>query len=257
MKYLQICLACIAVGALAPAWTAPSAQEETTTPERGTEVVEITRPAAIQLVGTAYLGRIVSARQAPQLTSVEQQTSLEQLIRQLQNGNLEAAEEAWAVCASNLPEGSALPEVERFVLYILNQSYLQPSPGLLVHAEKVRFFNEQKDIVQEYIIGLRKHQSVYAESEIADTTIENLVLAPYVPGGAVVRSREPEQVLRKDLGRRIEDWERTFDTLRQDADLADSELRAAMAKDRPVVQAITASTMMLHEVSERIRQESP
>ena len=254
MKYVRICLACIALGALATRSVLASAQEETRA--RGPEVVEITRPAAVQLVGTAYLGRIVSARRAPQLTSVEQQTSLEQLIGHLQKGELQDAEEAWVVCAANLPEASALPEVEHFVLYILNQSFLQPSPGLLVHAEKVRFFNEQKDVVQEYIRWLRQHPSVDIESEIADTTIENLVLAPYVPGGTVVRSREPELVLRKDLAQRIEEWERTLDTIRQDADLADSELRAAMLKERPVVQAITASSKMLHEVSERIGQES-
>lgn len=257
MNSLQHCLACFVLGALASGWTAAWAQEKSPAADSVSDVAEITRPAAIQLAGTADLGRIVGARQAPQLTSVEQQTSLEKLIGHLRKGELQGAQEAWAVCASNQPEGYTPSEAEYFVLYVLNQSYLQPSPGLLVHAEKVRFFNEQKDVVQEYIVRLRKHQSVYSESESADTTIENLILAPYVPGGAVVKSREPEPVLRKDLGQRIEDWERTFDIIRQDADIADSELRAAMAKDRPVVQAITAASKMLHEVSERIGQESP
>ena len=155
-----------------------------------------------------------------------------------------------------MPKGFTPSEAEYFVLYILNRSYLQSSPDLLIHAEKVRFFNEQQEIVQEHMIGLRKHQSVYSESEIAEANIEDLILAPYVPGGAVVRSREPQRVLRKDLASRIKTWERTLDTIREDADLANSELRTAMVKESAVVHAITTASKMLHGVSERIGQET-
>ncbi len=257
MKSIQICLTSFALGALASGWTAAWAQEETPTPESGPEVVEIVRPEPVELIGTEYLGQIVTARQAPKLTSVEQQDWLKKSITLLQNRELEAAQEAWSVCVSNFPQGSTPSDTKYFVLYILNRSYLEPSPGLLVRAEKVRFFNEQKGIVQEHIAGLRKHQSVYSETEIADTTIEILILAPYVPGGAVVRSRESERVLRKDLASRIETWDRTLYTIKEDADLADSELRTAMVGEREVVEAITAASKMLHEVSERIGQESP
>lgn len=252
-----MCLTSFAVAALAAGWTAAWAQEKTPSPENGPEFVEIVRPTPIERVSTEYLGKMVTARQSPQLTSVAQKASLEQTIEHLRNGDLEAAREAWSVCTSNFLEGSTPSKAEYFVLYILNQSYLESTPGLLIYAEKVRFFNEQREIVQEHIAGLRKHESVFSESEIADTNIEHLILAPYVPGGAAVRSREPERVLRKDLASRIETWERTLDTIHEDARLADSELRSSMARERAVVRAITAASKMLREVSERIGQESP
>ena len=257
MKSVRMCLISLALGVLATGWTAAWAQEKTPPPESGPAVEEIARPAPIERVSTEYLGRIVTARQSPQLTSVAQKASLEQSIGHLRNGDLEAAREAWSVCASNFPEGSTPSNAEYFILYILNLSYLQPTPGLLIYAEKVRFFNEQKEIVQEYIAGLRKHESVFSESEIADTNIENLILAPSVPGGAAVRSRGPERVLRKDLASRIETWERTLDAIYEDANHANSELRTSMAKERAVVQAMTAASTMLLEVSERIGQETP
>lgn len=257
MKSIQMCLTSFVLTALAAGWTVAWAQEKAPPPESGPEVVEIVRPTPIERVSTEYLGQIVTARQAPQLTSVVQKAMLEQSIDRLRLGDLEAAREAWSVCISNFPEGSTPSTAEYFIQYILNLSYLQPTPGLLIYAEKVRFFNEQTGIVEEHIAGLRKHESVFSESEIADTNIENLILAPYVPGGTAVRSREPERVLRKDLASRIETWERTLDTIHEDANLANSELRSSMARERAVVRAITVASKMLHEVSERIGQESP
>ena len=256
MKSVRMCLISLALGVLATGWTAAWAQETTGSSERGPEGVEIARPAPVERVSTEYLGQIVTARQAPQLTSVAQKASLEQSIGFLRNGDLEAAREAWSVCVSNFPEGSTPSKAEYFILYILNRSYLQPTPGLLIYAEKVRFFNEQKEIVQEHIAGLRKHESVFSESEIADTNIENLILAPYVPGGAAVRSREPERVLRKDLASRVETWERTLDAIHENANLANSELRTSMGSERAVVRAITEASKMLREVSGRIGEDT-
>lgn len=238
--------------ACAGAW----AQEGKPSSESGPEVIEVSRPEPVEILATESLGEIMRARQAPKLTSVEQRSSLDATLTNLREGNMEGAREAWTVCVSNWTEISAEKNFDSFILYILNQSFLQTSPDLLVHAEKVRFYNEQKQALQEHLSALRKHESAYTQSEIGDATIESLVLAPYVPGGAVVRSREQERVPRDELGPRIEGWERVLDTIVANADSSDSKLRVAMAKERALIQAMSAASKMLHEIASQVAADT-
>ena len=220
------------------------------------EIVEITRPEPVETMATESLGRIVTARQAPQLSSVEQRSSLDQTLTDLGEGNMEGAREAWTACVSDLAEVSGETDVESFILYILNKSFLQMSPDLLVHAEKVRFYNEQKRVLQEHLTALRKHESAYTQSEIGDAKIESLVLAPYVPGGSVLRSREQEQVSHDELGPRIEGWERVLYTIEENVESSNSKLRIAMKKERAMIQAMSAASKMLHEIASQVAADT-
>lgn len=223
------------------------------------EIVEVSRPAtaAKPLLSKEYLARILSAHKVPQLTSVEQRASLQRTLLHLRDGELAPAAETWTRCASELIWRSGRKEIEGLILYILNESFLQSDPDLLMHAEKARFFTEQESVVHEHLSALRKFESAHASEEAPDAMIERPILSPYVPGGTAVRSREREQVSWEEIGERIEAWDRRRMTIEEDARSANSELQRTMVKRQRKVQAISAASQMLHDVANRISENPP
>lgn len=222
------------------------------------EVIEITRPEPVRvsMVSTDYLGRVVAARQTPRVGSVAQRSSLEQTITDLSEGKTDAARASWIVCATSIAKENPTSDLEGIVLYILNRSYLQLNPDLTMSAEKVRFFNEQLVVIHQHIAALRKHQSAYTQEEKGKTTIENLSLTSYVPGGTVVRSREREEIAWEELGPRIETWERTLDDVKDEAQLAVFDLQGVMVEHNAIVQAMSVASEVMHAVLEDGLQES-
>ena len=229
-------------------------------PEAGqSEIVEVSRPseAAKPLLSKEYLAKILSAHKLPPLTSVGQRASLQQTLLHLQAGTLAPAVETWTRCVSELIWKSGREEIESLILYILNQSFLQSDPDLLMHGEKARFYREQEKIVHEHLSALRKFKSAHAADESPDAMIESPVLSSYVPGGTAVRSREREKVTWAEIEERIEAWDRTRVSIEENARSANSELQRTMVKRRGKVHEISAASQMLHDVAEAIPDTAP
>jgi len=226
---------------------------------RKNEIVEVTRPAeaAKPLLSKEYLAKILSAHNLPPLTSVGQRASLQQTLVHLQAGNVAPAAETWTRCASELIWKSGREEVEGLILYILNESFLQSDPDLLIHGEKARFYREQERVVHEHLSALRKFKSAHASDESPDAMLESPVLSSYVPGGTAVRSIEREKVTWEEIGDRIEDWDRQRMSIEENARSADSELQRTMVKRRGKVHAISAASQMLHDVADGIPDIAP
>ena len=219
---------------------------------RSPELLEAPKQAPAPLLSTGYLSRVVSATKEPKIGSVIQQSSLGETIALLSSDDLEAAQQAWSECASDIAASEIPTDVELFILYILNRSYLQSNPDLLMTAEKVRFFVAQVEAVKMHIGGLRKHETVYKPDEVKETTIEEIVLAEFVPGGAVIRSALPEKIPRAELAPRIAVWERTLDLVSDETLIAQAELERAMAKQKTAMQAMSWASKMLHDVARQL-----
>lgn len=263
---------CVSIGAVLCASFSGWAQENATDSEakpqaspsrqpeaQESEIVDVSRPAetAKPLLSKEYLSKIMSAHKLPPLTSVDQRRSLQQTLLHLQGGQFEPAAETWKTCASELIWQSGREEIEGLILYLLNQSFLQSDPDLLMHAEKARFYREQETVVHEHLSALRKFKSAYASDESPDVMIERPVLSSYVPGGTAVRSREREKVTWEEIEDRIESWDRERMTIEEEAMAANSELQKTMVKRRGKVQAISAASQMLHEVAAAIPDKPP
>lgn len=218
------------------------------TPEAGAGS-EVKERAAAPALGVDYLSRVVSATQQPKVGSVVQRTSLVDTIAGLGIGDDAAAHQAWSECTSNMAEVDISTDAESFILYILNRSYLQSNPDLLVRAEKVRFYREQLAAVETHIVGLRKQETAYTAEEVRETTIEEITLAAYVPGGSVVRTAAPERISRGELVTRIASWERSLNLVSDEVHMAESDLERAMEKDATAMASMSWASKMLHDVA--------
>ena len=153
---------------------------------------------------------------------------------------------------------------------VLRESYLQTTEDLRFYAEKVRYFNNLKKAVREYLSALREFRAkvlstarergadlcrgdkkdlailakAFAENahayKLGEAELE-LCIPARVPAAAVSSSA----LLENEIAR----WEEKLNTIGDDAQLANVDLQNILQKQQQVLQMMSNISKLLHDTS--------
>jgi hypothetical protein len=125
-----------------------------------------------------------SAIQSTQSTdSTEIKSNSSQTIKETKTGP--SLESRWENFVSNTATSGGAVDPNALVQHVLRESYLQTTEDLRFYAEKVKYFNEQKKLVRDYLQDLRDYDS----SEKKDQAIKLVdQLKPGAQNGNVMES---------------------------------------------------------------------
>jgi len=174
--------------------------------------------------------------------------------------------------ASGNPEGSTV-DPNALVQWVLRESYLQATEDLRYYAEKVKYFNQQKKAIREYLQALSCVKSKFlaaAHERRLDTArpgadqakqLARLLaeLAHAFEIGPIeaelgLPARVPaEKVDSLDaFADEIAKWEEKLATLGDDAQLANVDLQNMLQKQQQTLQMMSNISKMLYDTAQSI-----
>jgi len=171
------------------------------------------------------------------------------------------------------PDGAneTLPtDPNALVQHVLRESYLQTTEDLRYYAEKVRYFNQQKKVVRDYVQALREFaanaRTATREAGIdpcsadagdagfvaktleersrpypLDTTARELCIPDRIPRAGITSIG----ALEAEIAR----WEAKLNSIGDDSQLANVDLQNILQKQQQTLQMLSNISKMLHDTA--------
>ncbi len=179
--------------------------------------------------------RLLNARQQGQLNEIAGRLAEGFSYRQIQT--------QWESFASQLRESAI--DINALVQFVLREAYLESQADLQHFADKVRFYNEQKEAIREEVSRLRGFKSSLEHGGRPTDLRPNMsvwrVTSNYRPP-AVIKSTDPlEDLLSK--------WEEELQSVDDDAQLANTDLQNTLQKQQQLMQTVSNISKMLHDTA--------
>jgi hypothetical protein len=176
--------------------------------------------------------------------NTRQQSQLNQIARRLGQGlSYRQIQAQWEGFASQL-SGSNI-DVNALVQSVLHQAYQQNQADLQLYADKVRFYNEQKEAIRGELTRMRGFKSSVDRGDRRTDFRPNMsvwrVSSDYRPP-KVIRSTDPLDAL-------ISKWEEELNAVGDDAQLANNDLQNVMQKQQQAMQTMSCMSKMLHDTA--------
>ena len=160
--------------------------------------------------------------------------------------------------------------IDALIQEVLRESYLQATEDLRSYAEKVRYFNQQKKAVRDYLNSLREAKASILSAaqtrginlcsvEKKDVAVlqEMIVEAarPYEVGSVEFELCIPDRVPRADLtslaqfDNEIARWESKLNSIGDDAQLANVDLQNILQKQQQTLQMMSNISKTLFDTA--------
>ena len=176
----------------------------------------------------------------------------------------------WADFLSDAASGGVPVDPNELVQYVLRESYLQTTEDLRLYAEKVKYYNEAKKAVREYLGALRDfHVAVCRSardrgidirradeddrSKLAEIFKEHT--RPYDARDVACELSIPDRVPAESvsdfeqLEAEMKTWEEKLNSIGDDAQLANVDLQNMLQKQQQTLQMMSNISKMLHDTS--------
>ena len=151
------------------------------------------RPVESILHGSDLVQIAINGNDAGDLTPGEKR-QLAGVISHLKKNDTVSAESTWKKLAGSMFIREGAPIRAKVVNYVLHESYIETNKDLKYRAEKVRFYNAQKEAAFKHRKLLQGHRDTLKKSNNRGETVrvEKLRLAKkFTPGAAPVLSGAP------------------------------------------------------------------
>ena len=160
--------------------------------------------------------------------------------------------------------------IDALVQEVLRESYLQATEDLRTYAEKVRYFNQQKKAIREYLNSLREAKAGIlsaahtrginlCSNEKKDVEVLQKMIVdagrPYEVGPVEFELCIPDRVPRADLtslahfDNEIARWESKLNSIGDDAQLANVDLQNILQKQQQTLQMMSNISKMLFDTA--------
>ncbi|HEY7786442.1 MAG TPA: hypothetical protein VIB00_17055 [Pyrinomonadaceae bacterium] len=161
-------------------------------------------------------------------------------------------------------------DVNALIQEVLRESYLQTTEDLRFYAEKVRYFNQRKKAIREYLSALREFKAkvmsatrergvqlcpgnekdVAILAELFDQNAQAYKVGEVehelgIPDRVPQSGTKNMQVLENEIRR----WEEKLATLGDDAQLANVDLQNVLQKQQQTLQMMSNISKMLHDTA--------
>src|SRR4030095_7507165 len=165
---------------------------------------------------------------------------------------------------------SAGTDISALVQEVLREAYLQTTEDLRFYAEKVRYFNQRKKALREYLSSLRESKANALSAAHArninlcsgDTNdvavLQELISAsvrPYDVGPIehelCIPNRVPPEKVNSlsQLDNEIARWEDKLNTIGDDAQLANIDLQNILQKQQQALQMLSNISKVTHDTA--------
>ena len=166
--------------------------------------------------------------------------------------------------------GNTATDVDALVQEVLRESYKQTTEDLRFYAEKVRYFNQCKKVVREYLAALRDYKARVVSqarqrgvSLCSGETKDAAELAKLIRQNAhaynvgeiehelCIPNRVPPAKADnlEQVESEIKRWEEKLNSLGDDAQLANVDLQNILQKQQQILQMMSNISKMLHDTA--------
>ena len=191
---------------------------------------------------------IALADTLPSRLTDNDRSRLAKVVRDLRRGDLGNAEERWLRVVKDTAGGAAPVDVEEMLHWVLRETYLESNKDLQFYAEKVRYYNDQKEAVRNHLTEVRT--TAAATPRNAKVQVERIELSKsYKPKKEPVQTRSNKKMKDEELARYIREWEEELATIGEDAQLANIDLQNQLQKQQQTLQTISNVSKMLHDTA--------
>jgi hypothetical protein len=190
-----------------------------------------------------------------------------------ENKNIPAFENTQAVAEAFKNLAAALSNTQdpnALIQEVLRESYLQTTEDLRFYAEKVRYFNQTKKALRDYLNSLREFKTKVISAARAQGTnlcsgdqidvaaLEEIIVKvahPYETGPIALELCLPNRVPSADVTSltQLEDeiarWEAKLNSIGDDAQLANVDLQNTLQKQQQTLQMMSNISKMLFDTA--------
>lgn len=140
--------------------------------------------------------------------------------------NLGKVRPQWKKLIIRVATGDVPMDINALIQFVLREAYLENNMDLRFYADKVRFFNEQKD-------SIRSHLNDQKKSRL----------------NCKRRNIKCSRNTQANIEMEIEKWEQELSSIGDDAQLANIDLQNALQKQQQALQTISNVSKMLHDTA--------
>jgi hypothetical protein len=174
----------------------------------------------------------------------------------------------WEEFVKETADGAIDPNA--LVQHVLRESYLQTTEDLKYYAEKVKYFNQMKKLIREYLQKLRNYDIEF-RAAASDKTIDLCATdaksrAARIKIASALAFSFPSVDASKALGipkrfssadphateAEIKKWEEKLNTLGDDAQLANVDLQNILQKQQQTLQMMSNISKMLYDTAQSV-----
>ncbi len=186
-----------------------------------------------------------------------ERSALNRVIRALRTGDEVSAQREWGsmISRANVRSVGAPLDINALVQHVLRESYIETNKDLKFYADKVRYYNDLKKEIRNSLSDAREAYSSFmnqrqgAAQRMRPQTVSELVIPasakpPYNP-----RYRERQLRSQVEWDEYINGLEQQQQTVGDDAELANIDLRNALQKQQQTLQTMSNVSKMLHDTA--------
>jgi hypothetical protein len=212
--------------------------------------VELGAPRAVPALNAAALGGIASATALPGDLRREEQALLRRVPERLRHKDRAAAMQDWERVVGMVRQRGARPDVDALANWVLNQAYLQPDRDLKSSADKVKFFNEQKEAAYASKAELERTQAALRRGNAQAATTRSVTLTQtYKPGARAVSIGGPKPATVESVARDLQGVVVLCNTADENSQMANLDLQNALQKQQQTLQTISNVSKTLHDTA--------
>jgi hypothetical protein len=203
------------------------------------------------------LAQIAINGNAPGKVTPSEKRQLGTVISHLKENDTGSAELAWKKLSTTMFKREGAPIRAKVVHYVLHESYVETNEDLKYHAEKVKFYNDQKEAAFKQRKLLEGHRDTLKKSRNTRTSIkvQPLRLAPeFKPGLAPVLSSKPADVDVDSVVDELAGIVVLCDHAEENSKQAVKDLEKAVQKQSRVYLTMSNVSKMLHDTAKAIIQ---
>ncbi len=205
-------------------------------------------PVAAADETTEMIVAVALADTLPTRLTDKDRSRLEKVVQDLRRGNVPDAEERWLLVVRETTGGAAPVDVEEMLHWVLRETYLENNKDLRFYADKVRYYNDQKEAVRQHLDEVRATAAGTPRNNRIQ--VERIELTKsYKPKKEPVQQRSTKKMKDDELALYLKEWEDKLTSIGDDAQLANIDLQNAMQKQQQTLQTMSNVSKMLHDTA--------
>jgi hypothetical protein len=203
------------------------------------------------------LGQIAAAARLSASVQRQERVLLTRVSERLRHKNRAGAMQDWEQAIRLMRGRGATPDVDELTNWVLNKAYLEGSPDLKMRAEKVRFYNDQKDAVYASRAELERLRATLRRRNAPTTaTIRPVTLNPtFRPGARAVSLGAPKPATIESVVPELQGIVVLCSKADENAEMAQIDLQNALQKQRQTLQTmsnVSNVSKMMHDTAKAI-----
>lgn len=213
--------------------------------------VEAARSQPGPTLDAAALGRIAATTQLTGDLQRQERTLLTRVSERLRNKNRVAAMQDWERVIGMIRGRGGSSDVDSLANWVLNQAYLDQSKELKTYADKVRFFNEQKEAVYASRAELEGLRTALRQNDAPRTAaIRPVSLAStYSPGARAASVGASKPATAESVIPELAEIVVLCNKADENAEMANLDLQNALQKQPQTLQTMSNVSKMMHDTA--------